>query len=60
MTTANTHAPQQDDAASDDIEDICTFQVLISYYDGEDFNGDWHWGEYTLDLVTISGPNPHR
>ena len=119
MTSANTHASQQDDAASDSIEDIGTFQVLVSYYDGEDFDGDWRWGadcpavgcatdgrtreealemikdaiqchlsdyppgqfplrsddamaeacaeyeaegwgEYTLDWVTISGPNPYR
>lgn len=118
MATANAHAPQQDDAASDDIEDVGTFQVLVSYYDGEDFNGDWRWCadapeigvasdgrtyrealemvkdaiqcfmsgyqpgqfpvrppdamaiacaeyadeglKYTLDKVTVSGPNPYR
>ena len=43
MTTANTRTPQQDEAASDGIEDAGTFQVLVSYYDGEDFNGDWRW-----------------
>ena len=43
MTSANTHASQQDGAASDDIEDVGTFQVLVSYYDGEDFDGDWRW-----------------
>ena len=118
MTTANAHMPQQEGAASDDAEDVGTFQVLVSYYDGEDFNGDWRWCadapeigvasdgrtyeealemvkdaiqcfmsgyppkqfpvcppdamaiacaeyadeglEYTLDKVTVSGPNPYR
>ena len=119
MTSANTHASQQDGAASDSIEDVGTFQVLVSYYDAEDFKGDWRWGadcpavgvatdgrtrdealemvkdaiqcllsdyppgefplrsedamaelcseceaeewgKYTLDWVTISGPNPYR
>lgn len=43
MTSANTHASQQDGAASDSIEDVGAFQVLVSYYDGEDFDGDWRW-----------------
>ena len=43
MTSANTHASQQDGTASDSIEDAGTFQVLVSYYDGEDFDGDWRW-----------------
>ncbi len=119
MTTANPRASQQGGAAPDDIEDVGTFQVLVSYYDGEDFDGDWRWGAdcpavgvatdgrtreealemikdaiqchlseyppgefplrsddamaeacaeyeaegwggYTLDCVTISGPNPYR
>ena len=118
MTSANTHASHQVDAASDSIEDVGTFQVLVSYYDGEDFDGDWRWCadapeigvasdgrtyeealemvkdaiqcfmsgyqpgqfpvcppdamaivcaeyadegmEYTLDKVTVSGPNPYR
>ena len=118
MTTANAHMPQQEGAASDDAEDVGTFQVLVSYYDGQDFNGDWRWCadapeigvasdgrtyeealemvkdaiqcfmsgyppkqfpvcppdamaiacaeyadeglEYTLDKVTVSGPNPYR
>ena len=119
MTSANPRAAHHESAASDDIEDVGTFQVLVSYYDREDFNGDWRWGadcpavgcatdgrtreealemikdaiqchlsdyppgefplrpddamaeacaeyeaegwgEYTLDWVTISGPNPYR
>ncbi len=44
MTSANTHASRQDGAASDAIEDVGTFQVLVSYYDGADFDGDWRWG----------------
>ena len=118
MTSANTNAFQQVAAPAADHEDAGTFQVLVSYYDGEDFNGDWRWCadapeigvasdgrtyeealemvkdaiqcfmsgypsgqfpvcppnamaiarseyadeglEYTLDKVTISGPNPYR
>ena len=118
MTTADARSsePAADPAA--DIEDTGTFQVLVSYCDGEDFNGDWRWcadapeigvasdgrtyeealemvkdaiqcfmsgyppGQfpvcpsdamaiacaeyadeglvYTLDTVTVSGPNPYR
>ena len=118
MTSANAQTSRQDDAAPDAIEDVGTFQVLVSYYDGQDFNGDWRWCadapeigvasdgrtyeealemvkdaiqcfvsgyppgqfpvcppdamtiacaeyadeglEYTLDKVTVSGPNPYR
>ena len=119
MTTADTRSPEPAADTAADIEDTGTFQVLVSYYDGEDFNGDWRWGadcpavgaatdgrtreealemvkdaiqcllsayppgqyplrseeamaeacaeyetegwgEYTLDWVTISGPNPYR
>lgn len=118
MATANTQAPGQDGFASDDVEDTGTFQVLVSYCDGEDFDGDWRWCadapeigvasdgrtyeealemvkdaiqcfmsgyrpgqfpvcpadamaiacaeyadeglEYTLDKITVSGPNPYR
>ena len=119
MTSANAQTSQQDAAAPEAIEDVGTFQVLVSYYDAEDFDGDWRWGadcpavgcatdgrtreealemikdaiqghlsdyppgefplrsddamielcaeyeaegwgEYTLDWVTISGPNPYR
>lgn len=118
MTSANPRAAHHESAAPDDIEDVGTFQVLVSYYDGEDFNGDWRWCadapeigvasdgrtyrealemvkdaiqcfmsgyqpgefpvsppdamaiacaeyadeglEYTLDKVTVSGPNPYR
>ncbi len=119
MSTANTNAFQQVADPAADLEDEGTFQVLVSYYDGEDFNGEWRWGadcpsvgcatdgrtreealemikdaiqcllsafpsgqfplrsddamaeacaeyeaegwgEYTLDWVTISGPNPYR
>ena len=115
MTTADAQTPEP----AADIEDKGTFQVLVSYYDAEDFKGDWRWGadcpsvgvatdgrtreealamvkdaiqghlsdyppgqfplrsddamaelcaeyeaegwgEYTLDWVTISGPNPYR
>ena len=44
MTSANTNAFQQVAAPAADLEDKGTFQVLVSYYDGEDFNGDWRWG----------------
>ena len=43
MTSANTHASQQAATEATDIEDVGTFQVLVSYYDGDDFNGDWRW-----------------
>jgi len=119
MTTADARSPEPSVATAADIEDTGTFQVLVSYYDAEDFKGDWRWGadcpavgvatdgrtreeamemvkdaiqcllsaypvgqyplrsddamaeacaeyeaegwgEYTLDWVTISGPNPYR
>ena len=44
MTSANTNAFQQVAAPAADLEEKGTFQVLVSYYDGEDFNGDWRWG----------------
>ena len=43
MTTANLHAQQQNAVESDGNDDAGTFQVLVSYYDGEDFNGEWRW-----------------
>ena len=119
MSTANTQAIPQDATTASDVEDTGAFHVLVSYYDAEDFEGDWRWGadcpavgvatdgrtreealemikdaiqgklsdyppgqyplrsddamaaacaeyeaegwgEYTLDWVTISGPNPYR
>ncbi len=119
MTTADARSPEPAADTAADIEDTGTFQVLVSYYDAEDFKGDWRWGadcpavgvatdgrtreealemvkdaiqcllsaypvgqyplrsddamaeacaeyeaegwgEYTLDSVTISGPNPYR
>ena len=119
MTTADTHASEPAADPAGGIEDTGTFQVLVSYYDAEDFKGDWRWGadcpavgvatdgrtreealemvkdaiqgklsdypvgqyplhsddamaelcaeyeaegwgDYTLDWVTISGPNPYR
>ena len=119
MTTADARSPEPSADTAADIEDTGTFQVLVSYYDAEDFNGDrrWgadcpavgvatdgrtreealemvkdaiqcllsdyppgefplrsddamaelcaeyeaeEWGEYTLDWVTISAPNPYR
>ena len=36
MTIADTHAPEP----AADIDDTGAFQVLVSYYDAEDFTGD--------------------
>ena len=39
MTSAITHASQQDGAELYGIQDVGTFQVLVSCYDAEDFKG---------------------
>ena len=44
MSTANTQTIPQDATTASDVEDTGTFHVLVSYYDAEDFEGDWRWG----------------
>lgn len=40
MTTADTRTSNPAEDPAVDIEDTGTFQVLVSYYDSEDFKGD--------------------
>ena len=41
MTTADARSPEPVTDPAAEIEDTGTFQVLVSYYDAEDFKGDW-------------------